>query len=135
MPNNRTKRIPVNELHQEPRAHELTTSQDMTPYLNFAMAVMQDADPSAELERIRQLPLEKRYVWRVASALKWGLADCDDLSVEADRQTLTTEDFARVMELLKFRPMQLAIILKALIGVEEMQRMMAEAVGVAKRQE
>ena len=44
-------------------------------------------------------------------------------------------DFAKVMELLKFRPMQLAIVLKALVGVEEMQRMMIEAIGVAKQQE
>ena len=58
-----------------------------------------------------------------------------DLSVEADKQTLTAEDFAKVMELLKFRPMQLAIVLKALVGAEEMQRMMVEAIGVAKRQE
>ena len=55
------------------------------------------------------------YVWRVASALKWGLADCESLSVEADKQTLTPEDFANIMDLLKFRPMQLAIILKALV--------------------
>jgi hypothetical protein len=131
----RTERIPISQVRQEPGAHELATSPDMEAYLEFIKAVMQDHDPTPELERIRQLPLEKRYVWRVASALKWGLADCDDLSVEADRQTLTAEHFARVMELLKFRPMQLAIVLKALIGVEEMQRMMIEAVGVAKRQE
>jgi hypothetical protein len=96
---------------------------------------MQDHDPSPELDAIRQLPLEKRYVWRVASALKWGLADCDDLSVQADRQTLSPEDFKAVMDLLKFRPMQLAIVLKALVGAEEMQRMMIEAIGMAKQQE
>jgi len=70
----------------------------------------------------------------VASALKWGLADCDDLSVQADKRTLTPEDFARVMDLLKFRPMQLAIVLKALVGEDEMQRIMVEAIGVAKEQ-
>jgi hypothetical protein len=80
----------------------------MKPYLNFAKAVIQDHDPSPELEVIRRLPLEKRYVWRVASALKWGLADCESLSVEADRQTLKPEGHAKIMELLKFRPMQLA---------------------------
>ena len=83
------KRIPINELRQEEGAHELATSPDMEPYLDFAMAVMQDADPTAELEAIRLLPLEKRYVWRVASALNWGLADCESLSADADRQTLT----------------------------------------------
>jgi hypothetical protein len=135
MADDNTKRIPISQLRQEPGAHELATSPDMEPYLEFIKAVMQDHDPSPELGAIRQLPLEKRYVWRIASALKWGLADCDDLSVEADKQTLTAEDFAKVMELLKFRPMQLAIVLKALIGVEEMQRMMVEAIGVARRQE
>lgn len=128
---NPIERIPIKELHQEDGAHELATSPDMKPYLEFIKAVMQDHDSSPELESIRQLPLEKRYVWRVASALKWGLADCESLSVEADRQTLTPEDFAKVMELLKFRPMQFAIVLKALVGAEEMQRMMIEAIGVA----
>jgi hypothetical protein len=80
------------------------------------------------------LPLEKRYIWRVASALKWGLADCGSLSVQADRQTLTPEDIAKVMDLLKFRPMQLAIVLKALVGADEMQRMMVQAIAVAKKQ-
>ena len=68
----------------------------------------------------------------MASALKWGLADCESMSIEADKQTLTPADFAKVMDLLKFRPMQLAIVLKALVGVEDMQRMMVEAIGAAK---
>ena len=127
--------ISINQLRQESGAHELATSPDMKPYLDFVKAVIQDHDPTAELEAIRQLPLEKRYVWRVACALKWGLADCESLSVLADKQTLTPEDFAKVMDLLKFRPMQLAIVLKALVGVEEMQRVIIEVIGVAKQQE
>ena len=39
------------------------------------------------------------------------------------------------MELLKIRPMQLAIVLKTLVGAEEMQRMMVQAIAVAKRLE
>lgn len=70
----------------------------------------------------------------LSSALKWGLADCESMSVEADRQTLTPEDFAKVMDLLKFRPMQLALVLKVLVGAEEMQRMMIEAIGVARKE-
>ena len=135
MADDNIKRISINQLRQESGALELATSPDMKPYLEFIKAVIQDHDPAPELEAIRQLPLEKRYVWRVASALKWGLADCESMSVEADRQTLTPEDFAKVMELLKFRPMQLALVLKVLVGAEEMQRMMIEAIGVAKLQE
>ena len=129
------KRIPIKNIISEEGAHELATSPDMKPYLEFIKAVVQDHDPAPELEAIRQLPLEKRYIWRVASALKWGLADCESLSVEADRQTLTPGDFAKVMELLRFRPMQLALVLKVLVGADEMQRIMIEAIGVAKKQE
>jgi hypothetical protein len=127
------KRIPIKDIRQEEGAHELASSPDMKPYLEFIKAVVQDHDPAPELEAIRQLPLEKRYIWRVASALKWGLADCESLCVEADKQTLTPEDFAKVMELLKFRPMQLALVLKTLVGADEMQRMMVQAIGVAKQ--
>jgi hypothetical protein len=128
-------RIPINQLRQEDGAHELATSPDMEPYLDFIKAVIQNHDPSPELEAIRQLPLEKRYVRRVASALKWGFADFDDLGVEADKRTLTPEDFAKVMDLVKLRPMQLCIFLKTLVGEEQMQRMMVQAIGVAKQSE
>ena len=109
------------------------STSGMRPYLNFARAVMQNANPTTELEAIRQLPLDKRYVWRVASVLEWGFADVDDLSVSADRQTLTTEDFAKVMELLAFRPVQFCIFLKALIGEEQMVQTMVQAIGMAKQ--
>jgi hypothetical protein len=65
----------------------------MEPHLNFALALMQDNDPAPELEAIRQLPLEKRYIWRLVSALKWAFADFDNLGVNADRQTLSPEAF------------------------------------------
>jgi hypothetical protein len=52
------------------------------------MAEMQVSDGETELEAIRSLPLEKRYVWRVASALK-GFADFDNVNVDADRRTMT----------------------------------------------
>jgi hypothetical protein len=105
----------------------------MRPYVNFAAALMQGHDPAPELEVISQLPLEKRYVWRVGSALRWGFADFDNLTVEADKLTLTPEDFAKVMELVKLRPIQFCIFLKGLVGNEEMQRMMVEAIRVAKQ--
>jgi hypothetical protein len=130
---NPIERIPINDLRQEVGAHELATSPDMRPYLQLAKAVMQDADPTQELEAIRQLPLEKRYVWRVASALKWGFADFDDLGVTADSRTLTQEGLAKVMELLRFRPIQFCMFLKALVGVDEMERMMVEAIKAAEQ--
>ena len=124
----RSNRIPIDNLHQEEGA------PDMEPYLRFAMALMQGAEPSAELEALRQLNLERRYVWRVASALKWAFADFDDLSVDADRQTMTEDDAAKDIDLLKFRPMQFCIFLKALVGEQEMRRMMVEAIRAAKQE-
>src|SRR5436305_2012214 len=60
----RIERIPINELHQEDGAHELATSEQMQPYLRLIMAEMQGADPTPELERLRLVALENRYIWR-----------------------------------------------------------------------
>ena len=73
------------------------------------------------------------YCWTPNGGATTTVADCDDLSIEADQRALTPEDFARVRELLKLRPMQFCIFLRALFGDEEMQRMMVEAIGVAKQ--
>ena len=52
----------------------------------------------------------------------------------ADWISLLVQIGGTVMDVLKSRPMQLAIVLKTLVGAEEMQRMMIEAIGVAKRE-
>jgi len=49
------------------------------------------------------------------------------------RETLSPEDRERVAESLKHRPMQFCIFLKAFLGAEEMQRMMVQAIKVAKQ--
>ena len=71
-----------------------------------------------QLKALADLPLEKRYVWRIASSLKWGFADFEDMNVVADKKTLTEEDFARVRELLKLRPIQFCMFLEALFGTD-----------------
>ena len=70
-----------------------------------------------------------------ASALKWAFADLETVSVNVDRETLSKEDLKKLIELLRLRPTQLCIFFKALLGEEAMERMMAEAVAVAKREE
>jgi len=84
------------------------------------------------MQEISGLPIEKRYVWRVASALKWGFADFEDWNVMVDRKTLKQEDAAKVMQLLRFSPIQFCMFLKALVGTEQMERMMSQAIAVAK---
>jgi len=111
----------------------MATSPDVEPYVKLILAGMQGLDGEAELEAIRSVPLEMRYVWRVASALNWGFADFDKVNVDADRRTLTPEDLAKVTELPRYRPIQLCIFLKALLGEEEMLRMMVDAVKVARQ--
>ena len=129
------KRIPIKDLISEDGAHELATSENMQPYLRLLKAGLQDKDTTRHVEEIAALPLEKRYIWRVGSALKWGFADFDSVYVPVDRETLSQEDLGKVIELLRLRPMQMCIFLKALLGEEAMERMMAEAVAVAKQQD
>jgi|ERR1035441_5556615 hypothetical protein len=129
------KEMPIKDLRQEDGASELASSPDMEPYLEYIMAAMQGADVQPQLEALSKLALEKRYVWRVASALKWGFADFDDVTVAADRDTLNPEDFAKVIDLLKFRPIQFCMFLKTLVGAEEMKRMMVQGILLAEQHE
>ena len=96
---------------EEAAAHELATSADMQPYLRLAMAVLRDDDPTQQLDEVASLPLGKRYIWRVASALTWALADFDDVNVETDRATISQDDLEKVLNLLKLRPNQFCLFL------------------------
>lgn len=128
------KKIPIKDLRQEEGATELTSSPEMEPYLDLIMASMQGADVEPHLAVLSNLPLERRYVWRIASALKWGFADFDDVTVAADRDTMDPEDFAKVVDLLKLRPIQFCMFLKSLLGAEEMKRMMLKAILIAQKE-
>ena len=135
MSNPKYKVVELSSLKVEEGAHELFDSPEMQPYARYLMAAMTGRDTTAELDALRQVPLEKRYLWRVASALKLAFADFDTVNVDLDRQTLGSDDFAKVMDLLKLRPIQFCMLLSELVGVEEMQRIMFQAIGAAKQQE
>jgi hypothetical protein len=51
-----------------------------------------------------------------------------------DQKTLKPEDAAQVMQLLRFRPIQFCMFLKALVGAEEMERLMNQGIAVAKQE-
>jgi hypothetical protein len=129
----RLERVLLKDIHTEEGVHELLNSPNMRPYIQLAMAVQDQIDIQSKLDTIAQLPLEKRYVWRVASALKWGFADFDSVSVTVDRDTLSSEDLAKVMELLKYRHIQFCLFMKALVGAEGMERLMTEGIRTAKQ--
>src|ERR1700686_1404874 len=116
MSDKKPKPIPIKDLISEDGAHELATSTDMQPYLRLMMAGRQDKDTTSQVEEIAAMPLERRYTWRVASALKWAFADLETVNVAVDRQTLSEEDLKKLVELLRLRPIQFCILLKELLG-------------------
>jgi hypothetical protein len=127
------KQVPLESIDIEDCARELADSTDMEPYLRLIMAEMDREDTTSHLQAIAQLPLEKRYVWRIASALKSGFADFDSGTVAIDRNTLSEGDLRKLVELLNFRPIQFCKFLTALLGEEAMERLMNEGISSAKR--
>lgn len=125
--------IPVRDLKMDPGAEDLLESPTMQPYLRLALAVTRKEKLRPALEEISALPLENRYVWRVASALKWAFTDFDAGSVAADRETLRPEDGQALAELLKMRPVQFCLFLEVLYGNEQMESIMSSAVAQVKK--
>lgn len=127
------KQLPVPDVIYEDGAEELLSSPSMSPYVNLMLSEFsEDSDMGSQLNDIAALPLEKRYVWRIASALKWGFADFSSINVDLDRETMSVEDLHRIADLVCRRPAQLCLFLKALVGVENMERMMQAGIAVAK---
>jgi len=126
-PDDSTEQIPVRDLKMSPEAQDMLDSAAMAPYMNLAVAVMGGKDTKSAVEEIIALPLEKRYSWRVASALMWAFVDFDSLNVEADRQTLSADDCKELVEMLKHRPLQLCLFLSTLFGQKQMELMMLSA--------
>ncbi len=126
------KVVELDTLKVEEGAQELLDSPAMQPYYRYLEAVVLDGDVHPAMDEIAQLPLEKRYVWRVASALKWGFADFDTVNVAVDVKTLSEQDFAKLMEFLNLRPIQFCMFVTELVGAEAMEKLMTNAVRIAK---
>ena len=116
------KMIPIADLRTEPGSEELVRSDSMKPYLEVLKAEMSGRDTGPALAALAALPLEQRYVWRVISALKWGLCDLDTESVSADVKTLSEQELKTVAEPLALRAMQLSLFTKALVGEKAAHR-------------
>jgi len=76
----------------EDGARELLNSPQMQPYMRYIESKVTGADPQTFMDAIAQLPLEDRYVWRIASAWKWGFADFEDWSLAVDGMILPQSD-------------------------------------------
>lgn len=108
------EKIPVNEIAIDPLAQELVRSERSRPYTDYWMKAYSDdaAGTEAALQVLRDLPLERRYTWRVFSALKWGLADFDDECVKLDLPHIPEAKRTEMVKELQIRLQQLAILLK-----------------------
>ncbi len=122
-----SKNVPISELRTEPGSEELVRSDGMKPYLEVLKADISGRDTGPALAALAALPLEQRYVWRVISALKWGLCDLDTESVAADVETLSEQELKTVAEPLALRAMQLSLFIKALVGEKAAREIMLRA--------
>ena len=126
-------KVRVKDVRTEEGSEELLGTRNMQPYRKLAEAVVANRDFHPSLSEIAKLPLEQRYVWRIASALKWAFADLDSLNAAADRVTLCPEDLKRLTELLELRPAQFCIFMKVLFGQEAFERMMLPAIAAGEK--
>jgi hypothetical protein len=109
-------------------------SAAMALYRTAVAAILGHQDPTEAIEAVSELPIEKRYIWRIVSALHVAFDDYDSICVQIDRETLTEEQRAQIAKLLEARPTQFCLMLAAFLGVERMERIMRDAVSLAKEQ-
>jgi len=122
-----TKMVSLSELRTEAGSEELVRSERMKPYLKLLKAELCGQDTSEPLAALAALSLEDRYVWRVISALKWGLCDLETENVAAVLATLPAEAIKSVTEPLALRAMQFSLFLKAVVGETAAREIMLRA--------
>ena len=123
----------IRDLKSEQGAEDLIDSPALRAYVKLAGAVIGKKNLRPALEKLASLPLEERYTWRVASALKWAFADFESLNVAADRRTLSQEDLDRLVDLLRLRPLQFCLFLSAFFGEAQMEQLITSSVEQAKK--
>jgi hypothetical protein len=107
--------VPLRGIKVDPLAHELATSEGTRPYLDCVIKEYRNdaMGLDAALQVIRGLPLEKRYTWRVFSALKWAFADFEDEYVALDLPHIPEPMRSEMTKELERRFLQLGMLLKA----------------------
>ena len=109
-----THKVSLEEINVDPPAHELATSEGTKPYLDYLIKAYSNdaAGLEATLQVIRDLPLEKRYTWRVFSALKWAFADFEDEYIALDLLHIPEPTRSKMTKELELRLQQLRILLQ-----------------------
>jgi hypothetical protein len=108
------RKISLTSIKTDPLAHELATSEGTRPYLDCLIKAYSNdsAGLDAALEVIRDLSLERRYTWRVLSALKWAFADFEDEYVALDLPNIPETTRLEMTKELELRLQQLQILLQ-----------------------
>jgi hypothetical protein len=106
--------VPLRGIKVDPLAHELANSEGTRPYLDCLIKAYRNngAGLEAALQVVRDLPLEKRYTWRVFSALKWAFADFEDEYVALDLPHIPEPTRSEMTKELELRFQQLQILLQ-----------------------
>lgn len=109
-----THNVPLRGIKVDPLAHELAISEGNRPYLDCVIKAYRNNPVGLEAAHqvVRDLPLEKRYVWRVFSALKWALADFDDEYVALDLPHIPEPTRSEMTKELELRLQQLRMLLQ-----------------------
>jgi hypothetical protein len=123
----RVVQIDPRKIKTDPVGDELANSEEMKVYDDVFVASMSGGDIEAALQRVAALKLNKRYVWRVASALDWAFADSDSETAKLDWALMSEEERAEVSHMLRLRVVQFAFFIRALYGKEECIRRFEEA--------
>jgi hypothetical protein len=107
--------VPLKEIKIDPLAHELATSEGMKPYLGCLIKAYRNnaAGLEAAREVVRDLALEKRYRWRVFSALKWAFADFEDEYTAFDLPHIPELTRLEMTKEIELRVHQLRMLLEA----------------------
>ena len=80
----RIKKIKVEDIQTDPVGDMLVSGDALKPYMLHYAAVMTGQDSDSTLQTIAALPIEKRYLFRVAQCLDWALADYDGETAKLD---------------------------------------------------
>jgi hypothetical protein len=122
----------VKDISVESGALEMANSLATESYLTNAAAMMTGRGIDEAKKAVSELPLERRYVWRIVSSLRQAFCDFDKASLRLDLATMNADDFDTVMEAIHQRPVQFCMFLRTVLGAVEMEAVVRYAVDIAK---
>ena len=106
---------PTAGIKMEGGAQKMLKSPSVEPYLTNAEAAMTGKGWNKAAKAIAELPLERRYIYRIASSLQNAFCDFDRSSLRIDLSSMSAEDFDMVVGLIDRRPVQFAMLLRTCI--------------------